>query len=96
MRNKCADTVRDFASCATNRTFTAPFVCRAQRRAMNTCMLRFANQAEQDAARAEWFATRDDRRREREAKEARRVVQERFHREWWEREGKGNGEGKGK
>lgn len=50
---------------------------------MNTCMLQYANQAEQDAARDEWFATRDERRREREAKEEKRKEQEKFHREWW-------------
>lgn len=50
---------------------------------MNTCMLQFANQAEQDAARDEWFATRDERRREREVKEEKRIEQEKFHREWW-------------
>ncbi|KAF1353736.1 cytochrome c oxidase biogenesis protein Cmc1 like-domain-containing protein, partial [Delphinella strobiligena] len=83
VRTKCADEVRDFAACASNRTFSAPFVCRAQRRAMNTCMLQYANQAEQDAARDEWFATRDERRREREAKEEKRKEQEKFHREWW-------------
>ncbi|KAF2150779.1 hypothetical protein K461DRAFT_296021 [Myriangium duriaei CBS 260.36] len=83
VRNKCADEVRDFAACATNRTFTAPFVCRAQRRAMNTCMLQFATQAEQDAAREEWFAKIDQRRKERELKEEKRKVQEKFHREWW-------------
>ncbi|GAM87419.1 hypothetical protein ANO11243_054430 [Dothideomycetidae sp. 11243] len=85
VRNKCADEVRetDFAACATNRTLTAPFVCRAQRRAMNTCMLQFATQDEQDRAREEWFATRDLRRRERELKEEKRKEQEKFHREWW-------------
>lgn len=50
---------------------------------MNTCMLQFATQAEQDAAREEWFATRDLRRRERELKEEKRKEQEKFHREWW-------------
>lgn len=50
---------------------------------MNTCMLQFATQAEQDAAREEWFATRDLRRKERELKEEKRKVQEKFHREWW-------------
>ena len=73
----------DFAACATNRTFTASILCRVQRRAMNTCMIRFATQQEQDAARAEWFATRDDRKKEREEKEEKRKEQEKFHREWW-------------
>lgn len=58
-------------------------MCRAQRRAMNTCMIQYATQDEQDAAREEWFATRDLRRKEREAKEEKRKEQEKFHREWW-------------
>ena len=82
----------DFASCATSRTFTAPFVCRAQRRAMNTCMIQFATQAEQDAAREEWFSTMDQRRKERELKEEKRKEQEKFHREWWAKEGEGKKE----
>jgi len=73
----------EFADCALGRTFTAPFKCRQQNRAMNNCMVTHATQAEQDAAREEWFATRLKRQREREAKEARRIEQERFHKEWW-------------
>jgi COX assembly protein 1 len=73
----------EFADCALGRTFTAPFKCRQQNRAMNNCMITHATQAEQDAAREEWFATRLKRQKEREVKEARRKEQERFHREWW-------------
>lgn len=72
-----------FADCALGRTFSAPFKCRDQNRAMNNCMITHATQVEQDAAREEWFATRLKRQKEREAKEARRIEQERFHREWW-------------
>lgn len=43
-------------------------------------MIRHATQAEQDAARQEWFATRLKRQKEREDKEARRKEQEKFHR----------------
>jgi COX assembly protein 1 len=55
-------------------------------------MVKHATQAEQDAAREEWFATRLKRQIEREKKEVRRKEQEKFHREWWglpieEREG---------
>lgn len=82
----------EFADCALGRTFTAPFKCREQNRAMNNCMVSHATQEEQDAAREEWFAMRLRRQKEREAKEARRKEQEKFHREWWglpadEREG---------
>ncbi|PMD18388.1 hypothetical protein NA56DRAFT_576995 [Hyaloscypha hepaticicola] len=83
VRNYCAAEIKQFADCALGRTFTAPFKCRQQNRAMNNCMITHATQAEQDAAREEWFATRLKRQREREAKEARRIEQERFHKEWW-------------
>ena len=73
----------DFASCALNRTISATWACRQQRLAMNNCMIAHASQQEQDAAREEWFATRDERRKEREAKEARKKEQEKFHRAWW-------------
>jgi COX assembly protein 1 len=46
-------------------------------------MISHATEAEQDSAREEWFATRLKRQREREAKETRRIEQERFHKEWW-------------
>jgi COX assembly protein 1 len=76
----------DFAACCTGRTFTATIMCRTQQKAMNTCMMRYATQAEQDAARAEWFATIDERRIQREQKEAKRVEDEKFWREWWDKE----------
>ena len=50
---------------------------------MNRCMIGHATQEEQDAAREEWFASRDKRIEERDAKERRKVEQEKFHREWW-------------
>ena len=50
---------------------------------MNKCMIGHATQEEQDAAREEWFASRDKRIKEREAKERRKIEQEKFHREWW-------------
>jgi COX assembly protein 1 len=46
-------------------------------------MVAHATQDEQDRAREEWFGNRLKRQREREAKEARRIEQEKFHREWW-------------
>ncbi|KAF2435367.1 hypothetical protein EJ08DRAFT_645668 [Tothia fuscella] len=105
VRTKCADEIREFATCALNKTFTATFVCRPQRRAMNSCMVQYATQDEQDRAREEWFATRDVRKKEREDKETRRKEQEAFHREWWgldeqgrkilERDRKRNGSGSG-
>ena len=73
----------DFASCALNRTISATWACRTQRLSMNKCMIAHATQEEQDAAREEWFASRDKRIEEREAKERRKIEQEKFHREWW-------------
>ena len=73
----------DFASCALNRTISATWACRTERLAMNSCMVSHATQAEQDAAREEWFATRDVRIRQREEKEKKKKEQEKFHREWW-------------
>ena len=50
---------------------------------MNSCMILHATQMEKDAAREEWFATRDLRQRQREEKELRKKEQEKFHRDWW-------------
>ncbi|KAK4555936.1 hypothetical protein LTR86_007156 [Recurvomyces mirabilis] len=86
VRNKCADEVRDFASCCTSRTFTATIMCRAEQKRMNVCMMKYATQAEQDAAREEWFATMDKRKEEREVKEEKRKKDEIFWREWWEKD----------
>ncbi|KAK4543989.1 hypothetical protein LTR36_004763 [Oleoguttula mirabilis] len=86
VRNKCADEVRDFASCCINHTFTATILCRKPQKAMNTCMMKYANQGEQDAAREEWFATMDKRREEREKKEEKRVEDEKFWKEWWDKD----------
>ncbi|KAB2576117.1 hypothetical protein BFW01_g7105 [Lasiodiplodia theobromae] len=83
VRQKCADEVKEFASCALNRTISATWACRQQRLAMNNCMVAHATQEEQDRAREEWFATRELRKREREEKERKRIEQEKFHREWW-------------
>ncbi|KAK0356083.1 hypothetical protein LTR91_012272 [Friedmanniomyces endolithicus] len=83
VRTKCADEVRDFASCCSSRTFTATIMCRGQQKAMNTCMKQYATQDEQDSAREEWFATMDKRREEREQKEAKKKIDEVFWREWW-------------
>ncbi|KAK5121107.1 hypothetical protein LTR85_005591 [Meristemomyces frigidus] len=86
VRNKCADEVRDFASCCINHTFTATIICRKQQKAMNTCMMQYANQGEHDAAREEWFATMDKRKEERDKKEEKRKKDEVFWKEWWDKD----------
>ena len=74
----------DFASCATNRTISATWACRNQRLAMNSCMVQYASQKEQDAAREEWFATMDLRRLEMEDKKRQKAEAEKFFKDWWD------------
>ncbi|KAH6692635.1 cytochrome c oxidase biogenesis protein Cmc1 like-domain-containing protein [Plectosphaerella plurivora] len=83
VRKACSDEIKAFADCAMGRTLSIPFVCRTQHRAMNSCMVSRATQAEQDAAREEWFAQRLERQRERERKARKKAGQEEFLREWW-------------
>ena len=74
---------QDFASCALHRTISATWACRAQRLAMNNCMISHSGRAEEDAAREEWFATIDKRKQQWMEKEVKKKEQEKFHREWW-------------
>ncbi|RHZ60478.1 hypothetical protein CDV55_101005 [Aspergillus turcosus] len=71
VRAHCAPEIKAFAECAVNRTVTATWVCRAQRLAMNSCMVAHAKPEEEDRAREEWFATHEERRRAREEELAR-------------------------
>ncbi|KAL4799021.1 cytochrome c oxidase biogenesis protein Cmc1 like-domain-containing protein [Aspergillus venezuelensis] len=63
VRSLCAPEIKAFAECAVNRTVTATWVCRAQRLAMNSCMVEHAKPEEEDKAREEWFAGHEERRR---------------------------------
>ncbi|KAI2469780.1 hypothetical protein F4781DRAFT_442314 [Annulohypoxylon bovei var. microspora] len=83
VRQLCSEEIKAFADCALNRTVTIPFACRAASRGMNGCMLAHATTAEHDRAREQWFAQRQRRAREKEAKERRKLEQQAFHREWW-------------
>ncbi|KAK1767168.1 hypothetical protein QBC33DRAFT_587528 [Phialemonium atrogriseum] len=83
VRDHCAEEIKAFAACALNRTFTVSFACRPQQRLMNSCMQAHATPSEQDAAREDWFAQRQERQRERERKARRKAEQEAFLREWW-------------
>ena len=74
----------DFASCATNRTISATWACRKQRLVMNSCMVQYASQKEQDAAREEWFATMDLRQHEMEERKRQKADAEKFFKEWWD------------
>ena len=60
----------EFAECAVGRTISATWICRDQRLSMNSCMITHATRAEEDAARAEWFAGREDRRKKRQEEAA--------------------------
>ena len=53
---------------------------------MNGCMVTHATQKEHDAAREEWFATMEERRRLRLEEERKKEEVKRLHREWWERD----------
>lgn len=63
-------------------------MCRPQQKLMNACMNQYATQEEMDAARDEWFATMDTRREERMAKEKKRVEDEKFWQDWWNKDKK--------
>ncbi|KAF1810615.1 hypothetical protein P152DRAFT_367153, partial [Eremomyces bilateralis CBS 781.70] len=66
VRAICRTEIHDFAACALNRTISATWACRDQRIAMNACLVDHSTQEQRDLAREEWFATMEDRRRERE------------------------------
>ncbi|PGH28150.1 hypothetical protein AJ80_00040 [Polytolypa hystricis UAMH7299] len=66
VRGHCAAEIKEFAACAINRTVSATWVCRQQRLAMNSCMVAHAKPEEEDRAREEWFAGREQRRKARE------------------------------
>ena len=88
MRQPIDEHYTDFAACCSTKTFTATFSCRTQQKAMNSCMNQYATRAEEDAAREEWFATMDSRREERLAKEKKRVEDEKFWKDWWDKDKK--------
>lgn len=50
---------------------------------MNNCMKQHATPREQDAAREEWFAQRQERVKAKIEKQRRKEEQARFVREWW-------------
>lgn len=59
----------EFAECARNRTVSATWACRAERRSMNTCMVLNATPEQQDAARQQWFQQKMEKRRKDQAAE---------------------------
>ncbi|KAI5801532.1 cytochrome c oxidase biogenesis protein Cmc1 like-domain-containing protein [Peziza echinospora] len=63
VRGICATEIKAFAECATNRTITATWKCKAERGNMNNCMVLHATQEELDNARQDWFKLRLEKRR---------------------------------
>lgn len=70
VRLRCDPEIKEFAECARGKTVTATWSCREQRLKMNSCMVLHATPAEEDAAREEWFASIQERRKKREDQEA--------------------------
>lgn len=52
---------------------------------MSECFQKFGTTEEQDKAREEWFATREDRKRQNREEEVKRKQEYTFNKEWWER-----------
>lgn len=76
------------------RTVTMVWACRAQKLAMNSCMMKYQGQDELDKARAEWFRLAGERKRQRE-EEARKIEEaRRRHKEWWNLDEHGKLQGK--
>ncbi|KAF2277830.1 uncharacterized protein EI97DRAFT_346495, partial [Westerdykella ornata] len=66
VRAKCAEEIKAFADCANGRTLTSVWACRAQKLAMNSCLLSYQGPDEMDKARAEWFRLAGERKRAKE------------------------------
>ncbi|KAF2476116.1 uncharacterized protein BDR25DRAFT_212392 [Lindgomyces ingoldianus] len=94
VREKCADEIKAFAACALGRTITMVWACRAQKLAMNSCMVQYQGQEELDKARAEWFQLAGERKRMREEKERELQEARRLHKEWWALDERGKLQGK--
>lgn len=50
---------------------------------MNSCMVSYVSQKEQDAAREEWFANIGTRLQEKMEREKKKKENDKFRREWW-------------
>ena len=83
-----------FAACATGRTFTLAWACRAQKLSMNSCMVQYQGQDELDKARAEWFALAGERRRAKKELQVKIEEGRRKHHEWWNLDEEGKLQGK--
>ncbi|PVH92251.1 hypothetical protein DM02DRAFT_605576 [Periconia macrospinosa] len=94
VRSKCADEIAAFAACATGRTITLAWACRAQKLTMNSCMLQYQGQDELDRARAQWFQLAGERREKREEHQRKLEEARRKHKEWWGLDENGKLQGK--
>ncbi|OWT40934.1 hypothetical protein J008_01617 [Cryptococcus neoformans] len=60
----CDDYVKDFADCATGRTFSLPFACKTRLNAMQGCMRDYMTQERMDAMKLDFIAHRSEKGRE--------------------------------
>ncbi|WVO19679.1 uncharacterized protein IAS62_000969 [Cryptococcus decagattii] len=60
----CDDFVKDFADCATGRTFSLPFMCRTRLNAMQGCMRDYMTQERMDGMKLDFIAHRSEKGRE--------------------------------
>ncbi|WRT65844.1 uncharacterized protein IL334_002795 [Kwoniella shivajii] len=56
----CDVHVKDFADCATGRTFTLPFVCKDKLDIMQNCMRDYVTQERLDTAKLDYIANRSE------------------------------------
>ncbi|RSH85826.1 uncharacterized protein EHS24_004006 [Apiotrichum porosum] len=61
---KCDEKVRAFAECATGRTFTVPFACASQYKALNDCLKLEVNEERLDELKLEYIANRSEKGRQ--------------------------------
>lgn len=59
------------------------WACRAQKLAMNACLLSYQGQDELDKARMQWFQEAGERKRAREERERKAAEALKKHREYW-------------
>ena len=65
VRSICSDEIKAFAACASGRTVSLAWACRAEQFAMNSCMILHARGELEDEARREWYVGIQERRRKR-------------------------------
>ena len=72
-----------FSECSSTRLISVLWACRDKRLRMNKCLLQYQTQDDFDAARAEWLAAAEERRREKQERQHRQEEVDRWHEAWW-------------